>query len=177
MMRSPSPLSPKVRQDSGEKINSVAIDLLGLSAVAKKAHWNVRGALFGQLHGLFDDLHKSATKHADTLAEHVAMLGIVVKGDHFDVATNAVAEPLPDETDGLTLADLAFDRVQSTVAEIVKAREVVDALGNEDGCQLLCDASIAISKLGWMLGSYLEGPETERVPSAKPTNDDGPESE
>jgi DNA-binding ferritin-like protein len=137
----------------------------------------VRGALFGQLHGLFDDLYKSATEHADKLAEHVATLGLVVSGDHVDVARDAVSDALPDETDGLALAELIFDRTQSTIAEIVKAREVVDTLGNEDGCQLLCDASIAISKLGWMLGSYLEGPETEKVPSAKPSEADGHERE
>lgn len=181
MMRSPSPLSPKARRSSGEKINAIAIDLLGLSMVAKKAHWNCRGPLFGQLHGLFDDLYKATSEHADKLAEHVAMLGLVVSGDHVDVARDAVSEALPDETDGLALADLVFDRTQSTIAEIGKAREAVDALGNEDGCQILCDASITISKLGWMLGSYIEGPETEKVPSSKPGStvgkDEGPESE
>lgn len=168
MMRSPSSLSTKARQESGEKINAVAVDLLGLSMCTKKAHWNVRGPLFGQLHELFDDLYKTTNDHADKLAEHVAMLGLVVSGDHVDVARDAVSDALPDETDGLAIAELIFDRTQATIAEISKAREVADKLGNEDGCQLLCDASIAISKLGWMLGSYLEGPETEKVPSSKP---------
>ncbi len=178
MMRSPSPLSPKVRQKSGEKINAVAIDLLGLSMVAKKAHWNTRGPLFGQLHALFDELYTASTEHADKLAEHVAMLGLVVAGDHIDVARDAVSDALPDETDGLALAELVSDRVRATIAEIAKTRETVDELENEDGCQLLCDASIAISKLGWTIGAYVEGPETERVRKTEPpSKDDEPEGE
>lgn len=172
MMRSPSPLSPKVRQESGEKINAIAIDLLGLSMVAKKAHWNTRGPLFGQLHDLFDDLYAVSTEHSDKLAEHVAMLGLVVVGDHVDVARDAVSDALPNETDGLALAELIFDRTRSTIAEIATARETVDSLGNEDGCQLLCDASIAISKLGWTIGAYVEGPETERVRKSEPPTKD-----
>lgn len=175
MMRSPSPLSPDVRKKSGEKINAVAIDLLGLSMVAKKAHWNTRGPLFGQLHGLFDELYTTVNDHADKLAEHVAMLGLVVSGDHVDVARDAVSEALPDETDGLELAELVCDRVRATLSEIGLAEKEVQSLGNEDGFQLLLDSSIAISKLGWMLGSYLEGSEIEKVPESKPSKENASE--
>jgi starvation-inducible DNA-binding protein len=162
MMRSPSPLPDNVRQKSGERINDATIDLLGLASVARKAHWNVRGPLFGQLHALFGELYDLATSHADKLAEHVAMLGLVVRGDHVEIAKDAEAEPIDEETDGLELAELIFDRTQTTIAELAKAQKDVQKLGNEDGFQLLLDTTIALSKLGWQLGSYLEGPETER---------------
>lgn len=167
-MRSPSPLSPDVRKKSGEKIDAIAIDLLGLSMVAKKAHWNCRGPLFGQLHALFDELYTTASDHADKLAEHVAMLGLVVSGDHIDVARDAVSDALPDETDGLALAELVFDRTQATLTEIGKVQKEVQSIGNEEGFQLLLDSSIAISKLGWMIDAYLEGPETDRALKTEP---------
>jgi starvation-inducible DNA-binding protein len=180
MMRSPSPLPDKVRQQSGEKINAAAIDLAGLALVVRKAHWNVRGPLFGQLHGLFGEIYNAANDHTDKLAEHVAMLGLVVRGDHVEVAADAVADPLPDETDGLALAELVFDRIQATLVELAEAQKEVQALKNEDGFQLLLDASIGLSKLGWMIGAYIEGPETERVRKTEPpkkSNDESPESE
>lgn len=174
MMRSPSPLPDDVRQKTGERINDIAIDLLGLASVAKKAHWNVRGPLFGQLHALFDDLYKVATKHADKLAEHVAMLGLSVRGDHLDIAKGASADPLPHDThDGIELCSLIFDRTKATIAEIDEAQKETCELGNEDGCQLLSDASIAVSKLGWMIGAYLgdeEAPETDRLSRTEPPN-------
>jgi starvation-inducible DNA-binding protein len=174
MMRSPSPLPDDVREKSGERIGDIAIDLLGLATVARKAHWNVRGPLFGQLHDLFGKLYDACSAHADILAEHVAMLGLTVRGDHADVAKSAAADPIGDETDGIELASLIFDRTQITIAEIGDARSTVDELGNEDGCQLLCDASIAISKLGWMIGAYLEGeeegPKTDKASRSVPPN-------
>lgn len=170
MMRSPSPLPDDVREKSGEKINDVAIDLLGLASVARKAHWNVRGPLFGQLHDLFGELYDEASKHADTLAEHAAMLGVSVRGDHVETASGAVAEPLGDEHDGLALCSFLFDQVSATIVEIQKAHDEIES--NIDGQQLLSDTSIALSNLGWMIGAYLEdeakGPKTEKVSRSEP---------
>lgn len=159
MMRSVSTLPEGSRKRSGQKINDAAIDLLGLSAVAKKAHWNVRGPLFGQLHDLFDKLYNEAASHADTLNEHCRMLGISVRGDHVDVAKSAEADPLGDETGGIELCEFLFEQIRSTLSENKKAQNEVRSLGDEEGFQLLLDASIAISKLGWMVGSYLEDDE------------------
>lgn len=172
MMRSVSPLPDDVREKSGEKINDAAIDLLGLASVARKAHWNVRGPLFGQLHDLFGKLYGECTSQADTLAEHAAMLGVSVRGDHVETASGAVAEPLGDELDGIALASFLFDQIKATLAELASAQKEVQKLGNEEGFQLLLDASIALSKLGWMLGSYLEdeeeGPKTDKASRSVP---------
>lgn len=176
MMRSVSPLPDDVRRKSGEKINDIAIDLLGLAAVARKAHWNVRGPLFGQLHDLFGKLYDACSVHADTLAEHAAMLGLSARGDHVEIASSAVAEPLGDEKDGIALCSFLFDQTKATLAELVSAQKEVQKLGNEEGFQILLDASIALSKLGWMLGSYLEDNEeakSEKTPKVtRPVNDE-----
>lgn len=172
MMRSPSSLSEPVREKSGERINDVAIDLLGLASVARKAHWNVRGLLFGQLHDLFGKLYDACSAHADILAEHSAMLGLSVRGDHAEIAKSAAADPIGEEKDGIELCSLIFDRVQVTIAEIDDAQKIACKLGNENGCQLLSDASIAVSKLGWMIGAYLEseeeGPKTDKLSRSVP---------
>lgn len=178
MMRSVSPLPDDVREKSGDKINDAAIDLLGLASVARKAHWNVRGPLFGQLHDLFGKLYDACASHADTLAEHSAMLGSSVRGDHMDTAKGAEAEPLGEEHDGIALCSFLFDQIKATLSELATAQKEVQSIGNEEGFQLLLDASIALSKLGWMIGSYLDddAPETEKkspslVPKAPIEND------
>lgn len=169
MMRSPSPLPDDIRRKSGEKINDAAIDLLGLASVARKAHWNIRGTLFAPLHDLFGKLYDACSSHADILAEHSAMLGLSVRGDHVDVAQGAEAEPIGNERDGIELCSLLSDRIRSTLSELKSIREEVDELGDEDGCQLLCDASIAISKLGWQIGAYIEDeePTEETIPASE----------
>lgn len=174
MMRSVSPLSDDVRSTSGELVNDVAIDLLGLAAVARKAHWNVRGPLFGQLHELFGKLYDECASRADTLAEHAAMLGLSVRGDHAEIAKSAEADPIGEEKDGIELCSLLVDRIRATLSEIETARKEIQRLGNEDGFQLVTDASIALSKLGWMIGSYIEdeaeGPETDKTSRSIPPN-------
>lgn len=170
MMRSPSPLSDDVREKSGERVNDAAIDLLGLASVARKAHWNVRGPFFGQLHDLFGKLYDECTSHADRLTEHAAMLGLSVRGDHAEIAKSAKADPIGEERDGIELCSLLFDRIRDTLSEIGDAQKEVQSLGNEEGLQLLLDASIAVSKLGWMVGAYLEDeeePSNEKVPKSK----------
>lgn len=174
MMRSVSPLSDRVRGASGELVNDVAIDLLGLAAVARKAHWNVRGPLFGQLHELFGKLYDECASRADTLAEHAAMLGLSVRGDHAEIAKSAEADPIGEEKDGIELCSLLVDRIRATLSEIEMARKDIQRLGNEDGFQLVTDASIALSKLGWMIGAYIEdeaeGPETDKTSRSIPPN-------
>lgn len=167
MMRSPSPLPDDVREKSGERINDIAIDLLGLAAVARKSHWNVRGELFGQLHDLFGKLYSECASQADTLAEHSAMLGLSVRGDHLEIAQGAIAEPLGEEKDGKALASFLFDQIKATLSELASAQKEVQSLGNEEGFQLLLDVSIALSKLGWMLGTYLEEEQEESEKPAK----------
>lgn len=169
MMRSVSPLPDDVREKSSDKINDAAIDLLGLAAVARKAHWNVRGPLFGQLHDLFGKLYDECTSQADALAEHAAMLGVSVRGDHMETAKGSIAEPLGEEHDGIALCSFLFDQIRATIVEIQKTHD--DIAPNPDGQQLLLDLSIALSKLGWMIGAYVDedAPETEKkLPSLAP---------
>lgn len=169
-MRSPSSLPDDIRQNTGEKINGIAIDLLGLSAVAKKAHWNVRGPLFGPLHSLFDTLYTESASQADTLAEHVAMLGLSVVGDHVEIAKQASSEPIGEESDGIELCGMLSDRIRTVLADVDAIRVLVSKDGNEDGAQLLLDVSIAISKLGWMIGAYMDedAPETDKLGKSEP---------
>ena len=174
MMRSVSPLSDDVREKTGELVNDVAIDLLGLAAVARKAHWNVRGLLFGQLHDLFGKLYDACSSQADMLAEHAAMLGLSVRGDHAEIAKSAEADPIGEEKDGIELCSLLFDRIRATLSEIETARKEIQKLGNEDGFQLVTDASITLSKFGWMIGAFVEddveGPETDKTSRSIPPN-------
>lgn len=156
MFSSPSSLSDEQREAVARAINNAMLDVLALGAVARKAHWNVRGLAFGELHKLFGKLYAVTTERADVLAEYVAMLGVPVLGDHVDVAEEAQVDRLTNGTaEGLALCEALLEATKKTLAEVDAAAQVVGGAGDRNGEQLLIDASIAIHKLGWMLAAHL----------------------
>jgi len=64
-----------VRERMGSMLNRQLADALHLQLHSKYAHWNVRGANFIALHGLFDSLASAVSAWADMLAERVVQLG------------------------------------------------------------------------------------------------------
>lgn len=75
-----NPLAPATRSAMVDTLNVCLANAVVLAMMAKQAHWNVRGIVFGPLHGLFDDVYEAAGGWADDLAERAAALGGEVRG-------------------------------------------------------------------------------------------------
>jgi starvation-inducible DNA-binding protein len=90
-----NPLAPATRDAMVNTLNVCLANAVVVSMMAKQAHWNVRGTMFGPLHGLFDKVYGAAAGWADELAERAAALGGEVRGTPAQVvagttlATNA----------------------------------------------------------------------------------------
>lgn len=167
-----SPLPPDVREKSAARVNEVSLDVLGLAAVARKAHWNISGENFLVLHPFFGSLYDAASEQADKLSEHCSLvLGFPAKGDHLDVAERAAADPLPDDASPDEIPRAVLKASLALLGEIRDAKREVLALGDDDGQQLLLDASIALSKLAGFLAAQIGGDDeaqSEREPAEKP---------
>lgn len=153
---SPSPLPDEARAKVAVLMQPVTLALLGIAGIARKAHWNVRGPMFAELHGLFGELYTVASDQADVIAEHVAMLGFPVGGDHVDVAESTAITRMPATlTAGRDLAKAVFDRLTLAIVLVNSPKAELLALGDDDAQQKILDASMALSKLGWMLGAHV----------------------
>ena len=153
---SPSPLPEETRFGIASLLRPTVLALLGLAGIARKAHWNVRGPMFAELHELFGELYTATSDHADTLAEHIAMLGYPVSGDHVDVADAAVITRMPETlTAGRDLARAVADRLTTTLMIVNAPKKDLLALGDDDAQQKILDTSIALSKLGWMILAHV----------------------
>ncbi|RZK19055.1 MAG: DNA starvation/stationary phase protection protein [Hymenobacter sp.] len=84
--RLPNTLADNVRLDSVTMLNQLLADTMTLRDLYKKAHWQVAGPTFYQLHLLFDVHYKKQAKLIDTIAERIQMLGGVTVALSFDVA-------------------------------------------------------------------------------------------
>ena len=92
--RSPSPT--KARSESCELLNEILADTTILYALYKKAHWNVAGPTFYQLHLLFDKHAEEQLELIDEIAERVQMLGGISVGDPRHAAELTTIERAPD---------------------------------------------------------------------------------
>jgi len=84
--RLPNTLTDEVRQDSVQMLNQLLADTMTIRDLYKKAHWQVTGPTFYQLHLLFDAHYEKQAELIDTIAERIQMLGGVTVALSFDVA-------------------------------------------------------------------------------------------
>jgi starvation-inducible DNA-binding protein len=77
----PIALSAEARTQSCQLLNEILADTTVLYAMYKKAHWNVAGPTFYQLHLLFDKHAEEQLELVDMVAERVQMLGGISVGD------------------------------------------------------------------------------------------------
>lgn len=153
---SPSPLPEEARAKVAALMQPVALVLLGVAGIARKAHWNVRGPMFSELHELLGELYTMASDQADVVAEHVAMLGYPVSGDHVDAAEGTTITRMPATlTAGRDLAKAVFDRLTWAIGLINAPKAELLALGDDDAQQKILDTSMALTKLGWKIGAHV----------------------
>lgn len=154
MFNSVSSLQPVKKNIVANAVTPVVIDILALASVARKAHWNTRGAQFLPLHELFGELYDTANGRADDLAEYNALLGFPMLGDHIDVSKSSV-ESLPlATTDGLALCSFLFAAGQKVNAKIDAAKTNLAAI-DVNAQQLLIDAGLALGKVLWKIGAHV----------------------
>src|SRR5215471_7839176 len=71
----PLDLDEAVRLEMTEQLNQLLADSMTLRDLYKKAHWQVAGPTFYQLHLLFDKHFGEQVEIVDTIAERIQLLG------------------------------------------------------------------------------------------------------
>ncbi len=88
-------LEEPVRLEITEQLNQLLADTMTLRDLYKKAHWQVSGPTFYQLHLLFDKHYSEQVELVDTIAERVQILGGVSIAMAPDVAETTQIERPP----------------------------------------------------------------------------------
>src|SRR5215470_3030359 len=82
----PLEIEEPVRLEMTEQLNQLLADTITLRDLYKKAHWQVAGPTFYQLHLLFDKHYSEQTELVDSIAERIQLLGGVSVAMAHDVA-------------------------------------------------------------------------------------------
>lgn len=91
----PLDLEEAVRLEMTEQLNQLLADSMTLRDLYKKAHWQVAGPTFYQLHLLFDKHFGEQVEIVDTIAERIQLLGGVSIAMAPDVAETTKIERPP----------------------------------------------------------------------------------
>ncbi len=86
IVKLPNALSESVCRKSVENLNQLLADSMTLRDLYKKHHWQLVGATFFELHGLFDKHYEAQTEIVDEIAERIQALGGVSIAMAHDVA-------------------------------------------------------------------------------------------
>jgi starvation-inducible DNA-binding protein len=121
----PIALSAEARTESCQLLNEILADTTVLYALYKKAHWNVAGPTFYQLHLLFDKHAEEQLELVDMIAERVQMLGGISVGDPRHAAE---LTSIPRPPDGAEAVPVTLDRLLDAHETIIeKVRKGLDA--------------------------------------------------
>ncbi|MGI8657783.1 MAG: Dps family protein [Candidatus Limnocylindria bacterium] len=115
MRNLPIGLAEKARRESSELLNEILADTTILYALYKKAHWNVAGPTFYQLHLLFDKHAEEQLELIDLVAERVQALGGIAVGDPRHAAELTTIERAPD----------GAEDVPAQITRLLQAHETV----------------------------------------------------
>src|SRR5258708_34664195 len=111
-------LEQPVRLEITEQLNQLLADSITLRDLYKKAHWQVAGPTFYQLHLLFDKHFGEQVEVVDAIAERIQLLGGLAIAMAADVAeTTQVARPPRGREEGPVVISRLLDAHQVIIQQ------------------------------------------------------------
>ena len=163
----PLQLEHPVRLEMTEQLNQLLADTITLRDLYKKAHWQVSGATFYQLHLLFDKHYNEQNEIVDTIAERIQLLGGVSIAMAHDVAelTRISRPPKGREEVPVQISRLldAHEVVILHCRELARRADEVGDIGTND--MVVSDVLRPSELQVWFLSEHLvEEPLVEAEP-------------
>jgi len=154
-------LPTNARQVSIGVLQGCLVDSVDLYNATRQAHWNVRGAHFGELHRLFEEFYTALATSSDDLAERTVQLGGVACGTTQVLAGQTRLPPYPTDLHaGMDHVRALSDRYAQVAKALRQGIDQTDEAGDKDSSDLLTEQSRAMDKMLWMLEAHLE-PDTQ----------------
>ncbi len=147
---------PHQREEVGDQLQAILIELIDLSLLGKQLHWSVVGPHFRSLHLQLDELIDSWRLLADTVAERAVAIGYLPDGQSGVVAA---ATPLHAVERGELEDKIVVRELTQRLAEVAEhAREKMDRLDELDAASqdVLVEVVRALEEQLWMVRAQFE---------------------
>jgi len=155
----------EARQANCAMLNQLLADTITLYSLYKKAHWQVKGHTFYQLHLLYDKHAEEQLELVDMIAERIQMLGGVATGMPAAVAKLSKIENPPDDVEEVPTVISRLLEAHETI--IVETNEAIDQTeenkdwGTND--MLMSDVLRTNQMQVWFVGEHLVDTPTVRA--------------
>jgi len=155
--RLPNALDESTCRESAEALNQQLADTITLRDLYKKAHWQVAGHTFYQLHLLFDKHYEEQNELVDMIAERIQLLGGISLAMGADVAEET---RIPRPPRGREEVPVQISRLLEAHELILKhaheAAKAADDAGDDGTNDLLVSNVIRRNELQvWFLAEHL----------------------
>ena len=153
----PLQLEEPVRLEMTEQLNQLLADTMTLRDLYKKAHWQIAGQTFYQLHLLFDKHFGEQVELVDAIAERIQLLGGVSIAMATDVAeiTQIERPPRGREEVAVQLSRL-LDAHQVIIGECRTLARRASELGDDGTNDLVVSQVLRGNELQvWFLSEHL----------------------
>lgn len=150
-------ISEKNLKHGAALLSIIVSNEMTLYVKTRKAHWNITGESFMELHKLFEDQYKQLEAAIDEIAERIGKLGHKTIGTMHEFSKLSLIKEHPGKYNSTkdTLKELLKDH--ETV--IVHLRESVEAMGEKNGDAGTADFITGLMEqhetIAWILRRYL----------------------
>ena len=153
----PLELEEPVRLEMTERLNQLLADTMTLRDLYKKAHWQVSGPTFYQLHLLFDKHFAEQVELVDTIAERVQILGGVSIAMAADVAeTTQIERPPRGREEAPVLLSRLLDAHEILIRQSRELAERASKLGDDGTNDMVVSDVLRTNEMHvWFLSEHL----------------------
>jgi starvation-inducible DNA-binding protein len=147
-------LDKEVCYKSVASLNRLLAHCMATRDLYKKAHWQTSGAMFHQLHLLFDKHHQEQVTLIDALAERVQTLGGVALALAHDVVEESRIARAPRGREA------PHQQLELVLAEARPMARQASEIGDDGTNDLIVSQVVRTHELqSWLVGEHLFGPE------------------
>lgn len=147
-------LDSDVRHSVVELLNHILADEVVITTKTRSACWNGRGAVFVQLHTLFESQSQSLNSVSDQIAERARMLGGFAAGSLEEFLHNTRLEEQPGDVP--TVLHLLADHETAIRFLREDARKCSEEYEDEGTFELLVGILRLHERIAWILRSHIE---------------------
>jgi len=155
--RLPLNLETAVREEITAQLNQLLADTMTLRDLYKKAHWQVAGPTFYQLHLLFDKHYEEQAELVDTMAERIQILGGVSIAMAHDVAeTTQIERPPKGREEVPVQISRLLDGHQVIIEEVRQMARRASQLGDDGTNDMLISDVLRTNEMQvWFVSEHL----------------------
>jgi starvation-inducible DNA-binding protein len=153
----PLDLEEQVRLEMTEQLNQLLADTMTLRDLYKKAHWQIAGPTFYQLHLLFDKHFGEQVELVDTIAERIQILGGVTIAMSHDVArTTGIERPPRGREEPSAQLSRLMDAHHVIISETRRMARLASKLGDDGTNDLLISDVLRTNEMHvWFVSAHL----------------------